>query len=138
MPAPKPSPPKPGINAAAIALIVEELGALEYRLLPHKPAMQRAETLRAALRSHYDESPADAMFEAGSDHYVAVVGARALTRAIDFPRLIKAIGLKAYSAIARCTLGALEEACTPQTVAAVVSAANTGARSIKTFPRPPV
>lgn len=135
MATPKPATPKTagGINASAVAELVDELGALEKRLLPFKADQARVEDLRKALRAHFDGSPATAGFQAAGDAFFAVVGPRALERTINPAKLIKAIGVKLYATFATCTLKALDANVEPGIAAGVVSSANTGHRPIKTF-----
>jgi hypothetical protein len=128
--------PKPaGINASAVAQLVDELGALERKLLPYRPEMARVEDLRKALRAQFDASPPGQAFQPSGEKYFATVGPRALERSINPAKLIKAIGLKVYASFATCTLKALEANVDPGVVAGVVSSAHTGARPIKTFER---
>jgi hypothetical protein len=126
---------KPGINASAIAAIVDELGALERKLQPFKPEMARVEDLRKALRAMFDTSPPAEAFQPSGDAFFATVGPRAVERSINPAKLIKAIGLKMYASFATVTLKALEANVACGIVAGVVSSANTGARPIKTFER---
>ena len=130
----QPKPAAAGVDAL-IGAEVDELGALEKRLLPFRADLARIEILRKAVRARLDESPDGIAFQLFGDKFFAAVGPRALERTIAYPKLIKAIGLKAFAGIATVTLKALDEYCACGIVAAVVSSANTGARSVKTFER---
>jgi hypothetical protein len=132
---PVPEPPRLGINAARIAEIVDELGVVGRKLAPWRLAIAQETALRTHLRAEFDASPADLAFDAIGDHFTAQLGPKAIQRSINPAKLIKAIGLKLYASIARITLGDLEANVEPGVIAGVVTAANTGARSIKLFER---
>lgn len=129
------SPKQTGINAALITAQADELGALEKELAPVQLKLARVEALRKAIRAHFDASPPALSFEARGEHFVVMVGPRAVQRSINVAKLIKAIGLKLYAAIATVTLKNLEDNVACGVVAEVVSSAHTGARSLKTFER---
>jgi hypothetical protein len=86
---------------------VDELGELEKEFAPLRPKLARLEALRAAVRRRYDDSPAARSFTARGDRFIVEVGPRGNESVIDFPALVKAIGLKAYAAFATCTLKAM-------------------------------
>lgn len=130
--------PKTAIPAARLKLIaqtVDELGALEQRVLPYKADLARIEILRKALRVQYDDAPASETHEAKGEYFVATLGPRAYLRSINPAKLIKAIGLKVYATFATCTLAALEANVDAVIVAGVVTSDYTGPRPIKTFER---
>ncbi|MDP9024306.1 MAG: hypothetical protein M3N13_02875 [Candidatus Eremiobacteraeota bacterium] len=123
-----------GIPVCAIAAEIDELGALEQRLLPFRADLARVELLRKAVRAHCAAfEPADAS-ELRGVKFFAMVGPRANERKIDFKKLAKLIGVKVFAAFATCTLAQLEEYA-PGMEHSVVTIGNTGARSIKTFER---
>lgn len=127
--------PKPaGIPAAAIAAQADELGELEKFFLPHAPKLARIEALRKEIRAHFEFSPAAKSFEARGDRFIVAIGPRAYQRIINPAKLIKAIGLKLYSAIARTpTLVDLEANVAPNICIAVIKNEQTGTRPLKTF-----
>lgn len=131
------SSPKPAEPAAASPLsqAVDELGALEKRLLPFKADLARVEILRKAIRAQFDASPAAEPLEVKGERFTALLGPRGIERTINPAKLIKAIGVKVYATIARITLGDLEKNVDAGIVAAVVTSAHTGPRSLKTFER---
>ncbi len=132
---PKPQTARVGVPAALIAQQVDELGALEKRLLPYKADLARIEDLRKAVRAHFDASPPLASFQPAGDKFFATVGPRANERTINPAKLIKAVGLKLYATLASVTLKALEAGVSAEIAAGVVSTAATGARPLKTFER---
>jgi hypothetical protein len=124
-----------GINASIIAQQIDELGALEQRLLPFLPDIKKMELLKQQIRSHFDASPAAEAFQASGDKYTVMLGPKALTRSINPAKLIRAIGLKVYASISKVTLRDLEASVSKEIVAGVVTADNTGTRSLKIFAR---
>lgn len=114
---------------------VDELGALEKEFAPLRPKLARIELLRASVRARFDASPAAETFEAAGARFVVVVGARANQSTIDIAKLVKAIGAKAFTVFARATLTDLEKHVDCGVRADVVTMAQTGARSLKTFER---
>lgn len=124
-----------GIPASVIAEQIDELGALEKRVLPFRADLTRIEQLRKAVRGHFDASPASEPFEARGARFTALIGARAEQRSVNPLKLIKAIGLKLYASLCTPTLAALEANVSADVIANVVTSAPTGARSVKTFER---
>ncbi len=114
---------------------VDELGALEKEFAPLRPKLARIELLREAVRSRYQEEAADKTFEATGQRFTVMVGARANVSVIDYAKLIKAIGAKMFSQIAKTTLKALEENVACGVRAECVRVEQIGARSLKTFER---
>ncbi len=127
--APKPPAPNP------LAPMIDELGALERELAPYEAKASRAELLRKTIRAHYEAEPAAQEFQPAGARFIALVGAKAEKRSIDFRALAKAIGLKAYAAFATCTLAALEANAPCQIAAQVVSSERTGYRPLKIVER---
>jgi hypothetical protein len=115
-----------------IAQLVDELGDIDKELAPHRLAMAREEAVRKLIRAHYDNAPADEPAEACGQRFVVLLGAKAIQATIDYPKLIKAIGLKAFASFATATLAAVEKFA-PN--ADVVTRAHSGARSLKLFER---
>lgn len=131
---PVPEPPKPGINAARVAKLVDDLGVVGRKLAPWRLAIAQEDTLRKALRAEFDASPADAAFDAIGDHFTAQLGPKALTRTVNPYKLLKSVGQRVFMACVNVTLAALERnGCAVDE--AIVTSANTGARSIKLFER---
>jgi hypothetical protein len=126
---------KTGINAAAIAAEIDELGAIRKILDPLKPKIDRSKVLSDAIRAHFDASPPLEPFTASGDRFSVLIGPRANERVIDYLKLVKAIGLKAFAAIARVSLTALEAGTSPAVVAGCVTSAATGARKLTIFER---
>ena len=119
--------------AVLLAQHVDELGELEAELVPIRPKLRRVETLRELIRKHYESEPAAQTFETRGAHYLATLGPRAWQSTVDYPEVQKALGLKAYAALARPTLKALEETLAPDVLARVVKWNYQGARPLKTF-----
>jgi hypothetical protein len=114
------------------APLADELGALEKEMAPHAQKIARIDALRKALRAGCT-TPSTVQWTVAGERFVAVLGACAMQRSIDVPRLVKHIGAKTFAAFATCTLTALEMNVPPNVVAVVVSADNTGTRPLKTF-----
>ncbi len=131
MPSPKAALPKPN----PLAPLVDELGALERDLAPYAARIARVEMLRKAVRNAYATAHAAETFEAAGAHFVALIGARALVRVIDFKALAKALGLAAYAKIATVTLAALEANAPCTVIASVVTSEATGTRSLRIVER---
>ena len=131
--------PKPAaINTAVIAAQVDELGGIERELAPIRHKIAREEYLKKAIRATFEFSEADKPFEANGAKYTALLGPKALQRSLNPLKLIKAIGVKAYAAIAKVTLTDLENNVAAEIVAGVVTSANTGTRSLKIFAKAPI
>jgi hypothetical protein len=124
----------PSDPAAILAQWVDELGRLEAEMVEVRPKLRRVEVLRELIRERYAETPPATAHETRGAEYLATLGPRAFQAAIDYDAAQKALGLKAYAAIARPTLKALEETLAPDVLARVVSYGYTGARPLKTFP----
>lgn len=118
-----------------IGALADELGSIEAELAPFAFKIARLDQLRKAIRGHFDAMPGDRSFEGFGQRFLVAIGQKAAVRTIDRTKLIKAIGPKAYAAFARTTLADLEANVGCAVVAEVVTAAYTGARSIKTFER---
>lgn len=114
---------------------VDELGLLEERLRPYRADISRVETLRKSIRSRFDAHDAGKAFEAAGDKFVVVVGPRSNERVIDYPKLIRSIGIKLFSSIARVTLTVLDQQVDKAIVADVVSTVPTGARPLQVVER---
>jgi hypothetical protein len=136
---------KPAGRATALALVpsdpnallaawVDELGRLEQDLVEVRPRLRRVEVLRDLIRERYAASPPATAHETRGAAFLATLGPCAFQSSIDYEAAQKALGLKAYAAIARPTLKALEETLAPDVLARVVSYGYTGARPLKTFP----
>jgi hypothetical protein len=116
-----------------LAQQVDELGALEAEIVQVRPKLVRVKTLRRLIREHFEGRPPAEAFEARGARYLATIGPRAFERSIDHPKTVKALGLKAYAAIAQPTLAALADAVAPHVFAEIVTQDYTGARPLKTF-----
>jgi hypothetical protein len=114
--------------------LADELGALEKEMSPFAQKLARIEQLRKALRAAC-EAPAGEEWMVTGSKFVALLGVRAMERKIDFAKLVKSIGAGVYARFATCTLKDLEARIAPAIVAAVVSSADTGSRTLKTFER---
>jgi hypothetical protein len=136
---------KPAARATALALVpsdpaallaqwVDELGRLEAELVEVRPRLRRVEVLRDLIRERYAREPPATAHETRGAAFLATLGPCAFQSSIDYEAAQKALGLKAYAAIARPTLKALEETLAPDVLARVVSYGYTGARPLKTFP----
>jgi hypothetical protein len=128
-PKPKPAP------ASLIAAQIDELGALEREIAPWRPKLDRAESLRKIIRAAYNDEDAGQTFEASGERFLVSIGPRATQRVVNIPALIKAIGLKAYAAIASVTLAVVEKNVPPGVADACIASAPTGPRSLKIFER---
>jgi hypothetical protein len=127
-----PKPAKPA--ASPFAAVADELGALEKEMAPFAQKLARIEELRKALRVGCTAKPTEPWSVEGA-HFVALLGACANQRTVNFPKLVKTIGAAVFSKFATCSLKTLEENVAPATVAAVVTSDATGSRSLKTFER---
>jgi hypothetical protein len=113
---------------------VDELGRLEQELVEVRPRLRRVEVLRDLIRERFAGTPPATAHETRGAAFLATLGPCAFQSSIDYDAAQKALGLKAYAAIARPTLKALEETLAPDVLARVVSYGYTGARPLKTFP----
>lgn len=133
MPKPAPTHSPSAADLAALAAEIDELGSLEKEFAPLRSKLARIEYLRATIRGRYSSEPALATFTADGARFVSQIGAKGSVSSVNITRLVKTIGLKAFSLIANVSLKALDAAVAPDVVASVVSVAPTGPRSIKTF-----
>jgi hypothetical protein len=125
------------LRATQLAANVDELGALESEIAPYKQKALRVEALRKAIRAHFDTHAALLSFEAPGTLYTALLGPRASETWINPALLIKAIGAKAYSAIATVTLKVLERSVTADIAAGVTSKKASGSRTLITVENVP-
>jgi hypothetical protein len=123
----------PADPAAQLAGYIDELGALEAEMIAVRPKLTRIETLRALIRERFDGKEKHKAFEARGAHYTATLGPCAYQRSLDAAALSRAIGLKAYAAIAKPTLKDAGDAVAPHILAKCVTQDYTGARPLKTF-----
>ncbi len=123
---------KPALDP--LAVIADELGALEKEMSPHAQKLARIEQLRKALRAGCT-APAGEASTINGEHFVAVLGVCAMERKINFSALVKQIGAGVFARFATCTLKDMEARVAPAIAAAVVTSANTGSRTLKTFER---
>jgi RNA polymerase sigma factor (sigma-70 family) len=128
---PKAAPTKP--TDAALAAEIDELGSLEKEFAPLRAKLARIEFLRASIRARFDSAPAYEAKEAEGARYMVQIGRRGNVSTVNVAQLVKAIGAKAFHAIAGVSLKTLEANVAPNIVADVVSVAATGPRTIKTF-----
>lgn len=133
MPKPAPTHSPSAADLAALAAEIDELGSLEKEFAPLRSKLARIEYLRATIRGRYASEPALATFTADGARFVSQIGAKGSVSSVNITRLVKTIGLKAFSLIANVSLKALDAAVAPDVVASVVSVAPTGPRSIRTF-----
>lgn len=120
-----------------LAAQVDELGALEAEIAPFKQKIVRVDALRKAIRARFDASPPLSSCEAPGKAYTAILGPCATQRWINPALLIKAIGAKAYSAIATVTLAALERNVSAEIAAGVITSKATGGRTLITVENVP-
>jgi hypothetical protein len=120
--------------ALLLAQWVDELGRLEQELVEVRPRLRRVEVLRDLIRARYAAEPAATAHETRGAQFLATLGPCAFQSTIDYDGVLKALGLKAYAAIARPTLKTLSETLAPEVLARVVSYTYSGARPLKTFP----
>lgn len=122
---------------APFAAQADELGALrkEYEILiaPFKLKKPRMEALERELREACPAA-ADEAWTAHGHAFDVILGPRADWRIVNVPKLIKAIGQKAFNAFATVALKDLEAhpAITADTMAAVVHKERVGPRTLKT------
>lgn len=114
---------------------MDELGALERELAPLAFKIARIEPLRKAIREHFKDEPADKLFLATGEKFAVSVGARSRERVTNIPALIKAIGARAFNAIASVTVKKLEAEVPAAIVEDVSTFALTGFRPLKVFER---
>lgn len=124
--------PTPEPNSSSNGKLVDELGALEKEMAPHAQKLARIELLRKTLRAACPVSP-DKPWTIEGARFMAIVGAKAPERSINYVALVKQIGAGVFAKFATCTLKDLELKVAPAIVAAVITSANTGSRSLKTF-----
>ncbi len=130
-----PAAPQPDPMPALLAKMVDELGEIETRLAPHRTFIAREDALRKQIRTGADSpaKAADAEIRVDGTNAFVILGPKAFERAINFRELVKKIGAVAFSKFAKCGLGDLEKAVSADVQAGVVTAAHTGARSLKVF-----
>ncbi len=117
----------------SLAAQVDELGALEKEFAPHAFKARRIEELRKAIRAQYDDLSAFEQFEAKGKRFTVLLGPRGAERRVNKFRLLKAIGSKAFAAVASVTLKALETGVSPEIAATVIDTDRTGARNLRIF-----
>ena len=111
-----------------LAAMVDELGALDRELAPLAPKTSRSESLRKAIRAHFDQAPAAENQTADGIRFQVLLGARENVSSVDVAKLAGIIGTKETLAIVGCTLKALKQY--PEAAAAVVSYSPTGTRPL--------
>lgn len=124
----------PADPAAQLAEWVDELGSLESEMIAVRPKLARIETLRALVRERFDDHPKEKTYTTRGALYTATLGPRAFQRSLDAAALLRAIGLKAYAAIAKPLLKDVCETVEPRIAAKCITQDYTGARPLKTFP----
>jgi hypothetical protein len=124
---------KPG-SPEELASWIDELGQLESEISVFRPKLTRIATLRELIRERFDDRPKEKSFETRGARFGARLGPRAYQRALDAEALAKAIGLRAYAAIARPTLQDVTETVAPHIAAKCITQDYTGARPLETFP----
>jgi len=124
----------PADPAAQLAEWIDELGSLESEMIAVRPKLTRIETLRALIRERFDDKPKEKTYTTRGALYTATLGPRAYQRSLDAAALLRAIGLKAYAAIAKPLLKDVCEAVEPRIAAKCITQDYTGARPLKTFP----
>ena len=124
----------PASPEAQLAEWIDELGQLEHEMIEVRPKLTRIETLRGLIRERFAGEAPHKTFEARGARYTATLGPRAYERTLDTAALMRAIGIRAYAAIAKPTLKAVCEAVPPHISAKCITQDYIGARPLKTFP----
>jgi hypothetical protein len=114
----------------SLAVLIDELGALEAELAPFKAKLARAEVIRKAIRAEYADAAPHAEHTAAGENYWLAVGACGNVSVIDTPALIERVGIDEYKRISTVTRKAIEENFGPAVIAAVVSTTQTGPRAL--------
>jgi hypothetical protein len=123
----------PQAQAKTVAELVDELGAVEQQLAPYRVAILLEERLRSQIRTLLETFPAGAPVEVRGERFTALVGCKAIVSTVDNKKAYKAIGQAAFLRAAKLTLAALEREGADLT--GLVSRDQTGARSLRVFPR---
>jgi hypothetical protein len=131
----KPATPAtpPAAPVHPLAALVDEIGALEAALAPHKPQYTRLDKLRKDLREQYAAADATMAIDIEGAEYQARLGPCGIETVVSIPKLLKLIGGKLFQKIATVSLKAIEEHCLAGTKGAVTSLEQIGPRGLKVW-----
>jgi len=119
----------------ARASVVDEAGALELKLAPHRADLKRLEELRKTIRGWYDTEPAGMTFSPHGDEYFAMVGACGFqTRIHDMLAVFQHAGEEEFLGACSLSLDALGSIVPSSLVSAVTAKEQTGPRSLALQP----
>jgi hypothetical protein len=121
-------------QAKAVADMVDELGDLELELADIKPKIQRAETLKRALRAPYDSEDPTLPFEIRGGRWAALLSAAGNESTVNTELLYKLVGSKAFVPVASVSIKALQDHFGADVVGAVVRTEQTGSRKLQLLP----
>lgn len=116
--------------------LVDEFGELDRRLQLMKRDVERYEVLKRAIKSWFDQTPADADGTVeGEVYHLHISGRERERRVRDMHELVKAVGLEKVLELANVALGAIEDLIGKTRLEALTVEARTGSRRIKAVPK---
>lgn len=142
--APRPPAPPDFVPAVEVAVksdqdqraLIDEYGELDRRMQLRAMDYARYETLKRAIKSWFDQAPADADGTVEGDVYLLHLSARERERKVrDLGELAGEIGLEKVLELANVPIGALESLIGKERVARLTVDSRTGSRRIKAIPK---
>jgi len=142
---PEPPPKKPPADPEWVATsevtvasdeaqrqMIDEYGELDRRMKLYAMDVQRYDTLKHAIKSWFDQAPADADGTCEGNTYLLHLSARERERRIrDMHELVEVIGIDKFLEIASVAIGVLENLLGKDRVRPLIAEARTGSRRIK-------
>ena len=115
--------------------VIDEYGALDAELAPAKARMKRLDELAKTIRAWHASSEAGLTVIEKGEKFQVVVGPKAETTILaEGKALYEALGHDRFLAVAKVTLGALEDSLTDAQLVALTRKERTGTRSLKAIP----
>ncbi len=120
------------LTAAEVAALVDELGSIDMRLAAVSFDKDRREVITPQLRAYVVDTAPDAAVSIAGAVFAAALTACPNEKLIDNARLYRAIGPKAFLAIATVAQKNLPKSLTPAQLKSIVTEARTGTRRVTT------
>lgn len=116
--------------------LIDEYGELDRKMQLRAMDSARYETLKRAIKSWFDQAPADADGYVEGEIYMLHLSARERERKMRSMReLVDAIGIDRFLDLVTVSIGAIENLIGKAQVAAMTIDARTGSRRIKAIPK---
>lgn len=113
------------------AAVIDEYGELDRRIQAFEPVRKRHESLKAQIKSWYDNDPADFEATAEGQLYTVQVSARETESTVAMAKAYRELGKERFLAACSITIKALTEALGTAAALALIRKARTGSRRLK-------